>query len=489
MSTRSPQRGRARRVALGCAFLAALLALWPSPATAKSKSVTAVRQGPKVAVFKLGSVKPRSIKRAQVRVGATYRRALRVGRVRRAARRGVLRQRLPRHVVRRMRIRASRESRRRGRDRVRARARLQLRVAPAPRGVDGPAWREPGSAAQPPGGCLAAALGGDPWPGACWRPFADTSPFNTPLPSSPRLATDSDAIVRRMLDMVEGRGPAELEAFEDGRGGEPTYYSRPTDPVFTVHCTRDWGRCAAEGVQVRIPSGAVPEGNRGSSGSDSGEDAHMTIVDLQAGREVDLWQVQHDRMPASGGRLNVSWGGVTDLAGHGIEVPSAATAAEFASLAGRVRAEELDAGRIDHAIFVVVKCDSGRWVFPARKTGSRCDNPADAPPMGARLRLDYTDAEIDALSVARWKKPLLRAMARYGLIVGDTGTNDLFSIERESGVQYQAMGHTDRWLAYAREHGFERWSGNGGVYIGDVAAGVDWRRLQVVHPCVSQRTC
>ena len=343
--------------------------------------------------------------------------------------------------------------------------------------------------AEEPPGCLGAVLGGEQWPGGCWRPFADASPFNTPLPANPRLAPDSDAVVRRMLAMVGGRGPTELEAFEDGRGGEPTYCSRPSDPVYTVHCTRDWGRCAAEGVQVRIPAGAVPEGNRGSSGSDSGEDAHLTVVDLQAGREVDLWQVQHDQVPAAGGRLNVSWGGVTELAGHGIEVPSAATAAEFANLAGRVRAEELEAGAIDHAIFVVVKCDSGRWVFPARKAGGRCENPADAPPMGARLRLDYTDAEIDALAVPRWKKPLLRAMARYGLIVGDTGTNDLFSIERESGLQYRAMGRRDRWLAYAREHGFERWSGDGGVYIGDVAAGVDWRRLQVVHPCVSQRTC
>jgi hypothetical protein len=485
MSTRSPRRDRARRAALGCALLAALLALWPAPASAKSKSITAVRQGPEVAVFKLGSIKPRSIKRAHVRVGTSYQRALRVRRVRRAARRGVLRQRLPRRVARRMRVRATRNTRP-GRDRLRTRAHLKLRVAPPARGGDGPASRDPGP---PQPGCLAAALGSEPWPGACWRPFADASPFNTPLPSNPRLAPDSNAVVSRMLELVEGRGPAELEAFEDGRGGEPTYYSRPTDPVYTVHCTRDWGRCAAEGLQVRIPASAVPEGNRGSSGTDSGEDAHLTIVDVQAGHEVDLWQVQHDQMPAPGGRLNVSWGGVTDLAGHGIEVPSAATAAEFASLAGRVRAEELEAGRIDHAIFVVVKCDSGRWVFPARKAGGRCDNPADAPPMGARLRLDYSGAEIDALPVPAWKKPLLRAMSRYGLIVGDTGTNDLFSIERESGVQYRAMGRRDRWLAFARDNGFERWGGNGGVYIGDLAAGVDWRRLQVVHPCVSQRTC
>jgi hypothetical protein len=223
MSTRSPQRHRVRHALLGCALLAVLISLWPASATAGSKTITAVRQGQNVAVFKLGSVKPRAIKRAHVRVGTTFRQSLRLRRVRRAARRGVLRQRLPRRVARRMRIRASRERPRRGGERMRARARLKLRVVPAARRVNGPALREPGPPAQSLGACLVGALAGEAFPGACWRPFADTSPFNTPLPANPQLAPGSGAIVRRMLEMVEGRGPADLEAFEDGRGGEPTY--------------------------------------------------------------------------------------------------------------------------------------------------------------------------------------------------------------------------------------------------------------------------
>ena len=51
--------------------------------------------------------------------------------------------------------------------------------------------------------------------------------------------------------------------------------------------------------------------------------------------------------------------------------------------------------------------------------------------MGARLQLAMSSAEIDALSVPRWKKTILRAMARYGLFLGDTG-GDAWGIELQS---------------------------------------------------------
>ena len=192
---------------------------------------------------------------------------------------------------------------------------------------------------------------------------------------------------------------------------------------------------------------------------------------------------------APGGRLDVSWGAVNSLRGKGITGRGDATAARFSNIAGRVRAEELAAGRIEHALFIVIPCDSGRHVFPARAGGLTCGQGSDAPPMGARLQLDYSDAEIAALPLPVWQRALLRAMADYGMFVGDTGTSNLFSVERESGLQYTSTGHRDRWLALARSHDFRFWPGEGGVYIGDLAAGVDWSRLRVISPCVSAGTC
>ena len=46
------------------------------------------------------------------------------------------------------------------------------------------------------------------WPGACWRPYADDSPFNQRLPRRPRLDPRSDAIVRRVTGWGDARGAA-----------------------------------------------------------------------------------------------------------------------------------------------------------------------------------------------------------------------------------------------------------------------------------------
>ncbi len=35
-----------------------------------------------------------------------------------------------------------------------------------------------------------------------------------------------------------------------------SYWSRSTDPLYTIHCTENWGTCEIEGMQIRIPAGA-----------------------------------------------------------------------------------------------------------------------------------------------------------------------------------------------------------------------------------------
>ena len=114
----------------------------------------------------------------------------------------------------------------------------------------------------------------------------------------------------------------------------------------------------------------------------------------------------------------ISWGGRTRIEGDGLG--SDANAAHYGSLAGIIRAEEMRRGRIDHALFMLVRCDSGRKVYPARGLGLPCDSSAGAPSQGTRFQLDLSPAEIDALGVPEWKKTILRAMADYGLYVGDT---------------------------------------------------------------------
>jgi hypothetical protein len=323
-----------------------------------------------------------------------------------------------------------------------------------------------------------AAWLGPSSPPACWRPYADTSPFNEEIPADPRVSADSARVVQRLL----GFGPLQhLTAGDAGTAndyGRPTYFNRPGDPVFTVHCTKPWGTCPIEGMEVRIPDAARVPG---------GTDGHLSVVDQATDWEYDFWQVQVK--PAGGGQLVVAWGGRTSIDGDGLG--SYAVAARFGTLAGTLRPEELQAGQINHALAISVRCDSGHFVYPASHSGAPCTDErlsdADAPPMGTRLQLAMTPAQIDALPVPWYRKALLHAMARYGMYVTDTGGS--WGIIKESGLVTTSFGLEDRWVSLARAVGAPYWPPDHRFAI-DIRDGVDWARyLRVIDPCVTARTC
>jgi hypothetical protein len=344
--------------------------------------------------------------------------------------------------------------------------------APAPEPEPVPVPSDP-VPSDPAADCPVTAFAAGNWPGACWRPFAAGSPFNRAIPANAPVISNSAAIVRRMVSLYGG--PAKMTAGDADSAydwSHPLYYAQPTDPVFRLHCTESWGTCPIEGHQVRIPDRARPAG---------GSDGHLAVLDYSTGWEYDLWRVRSK--PAGGGTLDFSWGGRTRLDGDGLGTN--ATAAHFALSAGIIRAEEMAAGRIDHALFMVVKCTAGK-VYPAGGGGAQCADPANAPAGGMRFQLDYSSAEIEALSVPRWKKTILHALATYGAYVGDTGGGG-FNFQFQSGSTYTSFGRTDRLVDWAsREPGVTAYQGK---YIFDLAPGVDWSRLRVIEPCVAQGTC
>jgi hypothetical protein len=317
------------------------------------------------------------------------------------------------------------------------------------------------------------------WPSGCWRPYGDSSPFNQTIPDGSPSHPDSAAIIQRLSGWG---GPSDLRAGIADSSSDwqhPTYYSQSSDPLYTLHCTESsWGTCEIEGMQVRIPQQARAAG---------GGDAHMTVVDQQAGWEYDLYKYCYQRcssssvrtLPQGGGDVYFRWGGRTRIDGDGLD--SDATAARVGNLAGVIRAEEMQRGRIDHALFMVVKCDSGQKVYPAMGLGAKCSDPSHAPAEGMRFQLTLSDSQIDALSVPAWKKTILRAMAHYGLYVGDTGGSP-WDLEFESGSTYTSFGYEDRMVSFAKQAGIPQSSD--GRYYFNVKDGVDWTRyLRVVDPC------
>jgi hypothetical protein len=321
--------------------------------------------------------------------------------------------------------------------------------------------------------------GAGSWPEASWRPYAVSSPFNRTAASTavhPRSA-------QMMAKVLSWGSPGNL--FAGGADttsdyGHPTYWAQPTDPLYTLDSIGY--SPAIDGLRIRIPGRARPAG---------GGDGHMTVVQPD-GWEYDFWQVQSK--PTGGGTMTFSLGGRTRIDGNGLE--SNATAARFGNLAGVIRAQELAAGQINHALFVVLKCtttsttfgygtrpDTGKsaYVYPAKAGGSRCSSAdnADAPPMGALLQLNMSDAQINALAVPTWKKTILRALARYGGYVGDTGGPGL-GLQFESGSTYTSFGFADPLLSLARTLSLPLWESK---YVFGLASGVDWTRyLRVLVP-------
>jgi hypothetical protein len=106
--------------------------------------------------------------------------------------------------------------------------------------------------------------------------------------------------------------------------------------------------------------------------------------------------------------------------------------------------------------------------------------------MGSRLWLAMSYDQIEALTVPRWKKTVLHAMADYGMFMGDTGSGS-WAIQAESGQTYTSFGSEDPLVTFAKANG---WAPYNGRYVGNLRDGVDWARyLRVLDPCVSQGTC
>jgi hypothetical protein len=243
-----------------------------------------------------------------------------------------------------------------------------------------------------------------------------------------------------------------------------------------MHCTTGGGTCNLEGVQIPIPAVAQPAG---------GTDHHLCIIDEVAGKEYDMWQAANPS--GTGGPLTCSWGQMSDYAASSPAFfQGAATAGGFHLPAGLVRSEELIAGQIRHALFAVVPCCVGvsPWVSGR---GGHCDFTCPSGQglaMGARLVLDMTDADIQALGMSSAATAVLMALAHYGAIVGDTANGymgGIFWPMAATSIDYNVYGDPDPIVAFGAQEGW-------GMYL-DYASGVDWTRLEVVNDCVSAQTC
>ena len=330
------------------------------------------------------------------------------------------------------------------------------------------------------------------FPTACWRPYGPSSPFNRSLPANPTIASDSAAIVSNLTaNNVNFEGSANQFAFTSDDSRDGVYYSRPSDPTVTIHCTYEWGpgtctgtnKVNIDGQQIHVPAGAQPQNN--------GSDMHMTIVDQANNLEYDFehatWSVDHKT-------LNV-WAGAEIPAGPntGTGLGGGGTAAGFSTLAGLITAPELAAGAINHAIVINVPCTDG-VVYPAQQAnGLSCNqiqgekNTGTPTPLGTLFQLNMTDAQIAATGAPTWEQTIMIAMAHYGMYVNDTDGINNIELEAESDISYTSLGGPSMLNNLISQNGgyfyspLSRWIMTGPA--------IPVNKLRVVDPCFARGLC
>jgi hypothetical protein len=491
----SDRGGRQLKLLALAALVVTLVALSVPAATgARVHSFRALKVQDGVATFKLKHLKSKRIRSARL-ISSRGTRKLSLRRVRRALRRrGVLRVRVPRRSTKlRIRSKRGRLSARRKKRRTTSPTGPTGSTQPAPDPVvvidDGQPNPTP-SPAPPPttspcqGGAASffdpSGFGGTSWPPPCWRPFADGTPFNQRLGASPMLSSNSSQLVANLMTI----GP-----INSGRAGiadtcddwqKVLFWATGSDPVWRIEGGSTVSPYDIDGAQIRMPASAHPAG----CVQDARSDRHLGVV--YNGYEYGMWNV---RIDAANRVIYPETGRKVPVSGDGLN--ASCTNARFACLAGRIRYQELEAGRIDHALFATTNHLRTGSVYPARQGST--NNPSlgsDWPQNGTRVQLDPSYATDQWLArFPAWKQAILRALRDYGAYFGDDTSSPMTFTSFESGTGYTALGLADPFEKYAQDHLGQEITESGGIYYLNLRNGVDWSKLRVIDSCVAERTC
>jgi hypothetical protein len=149
---------------------------------------------------------------------------------------------------------------------------------------------------------------------------------------------------------------------------------------------------------------------------EAGSDRHV----LLASDDCHLYEM-FDASPDGHGGWNAGSGAVFDLGSNRLrpDTWTSADAAGLPILPDLVRWDEVQAGRIDHALRFTVAHTQKGFVHPATHQAGSTSDP-NVPPMGARFRLKPS---FDISGFHGAARVVLECLRRYGMFVADNGSN------------------------------------------------------------------
>lgn len=145
-----------------------------------------------------------------------------------------------------------------------------------------------------------------------------------------------------------------------------------------------------------------------------GGDRHAIIVDPVNRRLYEFFEMRRGPM---GWRAQQA--SIFDLSSNALR-PDTWTSADAAGLPifpAIVRYDELQRGKIEHALRFTIRRSRRAYVYPATHFASRLNDP-DLPRMGERFRLR---GDFDTSKFSREVRIILEALKEYGMMVADNG--------------------------------------------------------------------
>lgn len=280
-------------------------------------------------------------------------------------------------------------------------------------------------------------------------PFSPSSAWSARLSDSAPLAPGSAGLVAELRRQAERPGGLWINT---DAYSVPVYTVGPDQPTVRVIADDGHPPLVEMWAQVPLPPDAVP-----AAGSDGHLVVHQPSTDT-------LWEFWALRREADG--WHARWGGRMDDVSRNpgyFAAPYGATATGLALLGGLIRADEMAAGVIPHALAVgIPDVKQGEFVWPAQRGDGTSWSP-EAIPEGTRFRLN-PHLDLGTLGLTPAARAIAQALQDYGLIVRD----------RAGAVVL--YGEDPRPL------GGDPWPGLLNEWPDKLLATLPWAELQVVVP-------
>jgi hypothetical protein len=286
-------------------------------------------------------------------------------------------------------------------------------------------------------------------PAGAARIFSPHSVWNEPVASSAPLASNSATLVTELRRQVLTYG----QWINTWQYSVPVYTVGARQRRVPVTLDTDAWTLQRDFAAVPLPANARPA---------AGTDGHLTVYQPSRDTLWDFWKLSK----GSDG-WHARWGGkMTHVSTNrgSFPAPFGATATGLPLLGGLMRMQELQAGRIDHALALAIpRTRASQFVWPATR-GDGGATWASAPPEGTHLRLDPT-VDVAALDLPPVTQAIALAAQRYGVIIRDGSGAVTFYAEDPTRT-----GHNPYPALF------------GGDYPSHLLLKFPWSRMQVLAP-------